>query len=92
MPGQDIRIAAREGGEFDTYLSVPATGTGPGVILMCSVYGVDDDLRDMADEFATRGAVCAAPDLFWRTDPGPLGRHEDGQRRATAGDERASLG
>jgi len=29
------------------------------------------------DEFASHGCIAAAPDLFWRTVPGPLGRDDD---------------
>ena len=43
MPGQDIRIAASEGGAFDCYLALPGTGAGPAVIVMASVFGVDDE-------------------------------------------------
>jgi len=38
---------------------------------------VDKDIRDIADEFASHGYIAAAPDLFWRTVPGPLGRDDD---------------
>jgi carboxymethylenebutenolidase len=40
------------------------------------VHGVDKDVRDLADEFASHGYIAAAPDLFWRSVPGPL-PHED---------------
>jgi carboxymethylenebutenolidase len=36
------------------------------------VHGVDQDIRDLADEFAGHGVIAAAPDLFWRSVPGPL--------------------
>jgi carboxymethylenebutenolidase len=42
---------------------------------------VDADLRGIADNFASRGFISAAPDLFWRTTPGPLPR---GDTRAAA--------
>jgi len=84
MPGTDIRIKVAGGGRFDCYLATPAKGPAPGLILACAVTGVDADLRAIADRFAAAGFVVAAPDLFWRTDPGPLPRTEEGQKRAAA--------
>ena len=46
------------------------------MVLACAVHGVDADIRQLADEFAGHGFIAAAPDLFWRTVPGPLG-HDD---------------
>ena len=83
MAGQDIKISATEGGEFDAYLSLPQSGSGPGVVIIGSVFGVDGDVRDMADELARAGFAVAAPDPFWRGDKGPMPRTEDGMRRAS---------
>ena len=81
MPGKNIRVRSSEGGEFDCYLAVPAAGAKtPAVVLASAVHGVNGDLRDIADEFAGRGYLAAAPDLFWRTIPGPLGR-DDGRTK-----------
>ena len=41
-------------------------------MLASAVHGVDKDIRDLADEFASHGYIAAAPDLFWRSVPGPL--------------------
>jgi len=77
MPGKTIKIRSTEGGEFDCYLAVPnADGPMPAVVLACAVHGVDADIRQIADEFAGHGVIAAAPDLFWRTVPGPLS-HDD---------------
>jgi carboxymethylenebutenolidase len=77
MPGTDIKIRATGGGEFDCYLVTPsAGGRVPAVVLASAVHGVNKDLRDIADEFAAHGYIAAAPDLFWRTVPGPLGRDD----------------
>ena len=77
MPGKTIQIRATEGGEFDCYLATPASGDqAPAVVLACAIHGVDADIRQIADEFAAAGYIAAAPDLFWRTVPGPLG-HDD---------------
>ena len=74
MPGKTIQIHSRTG-NFDCYLAIPqASGPVPAVVLARAVHGVDKDLRDLADEFASHGFIAAAPDLFWRTTPGPLTR------------------
>ena len=72
-----IKVPARAGGAFDCYLSIPDTaGKVPAIVLASAVHGVDEDMRDLADEFASRGYIAAAPDLFWRTVPGPLARDD----------------
>jgi carboxymethylenebutenolidase len=73
MAGQTIRIDSRSGGAFDCWLSMPAgDGKVPAIVLASAVHGVDKDIRDLADEFAAHGYIAAAPDLFWRSLPGPL--------------------
>jgi carboxymethylenebutenolidase len=77
MSGNTIKARSSDGGGFDCYLNVPAGADKvPAVVLACAVYGVDKDLRAIADEFAAKGFIAAAPDLFWRTLPGPL-PHDD---------------
>jgi carboxymethylenebutenolidase len=79
MPGSTIKVRASGGGGFDCYLNVPPTRQRvPAVVLASAVHGVDNDLIAIADEFAARGFIAAAPDLFWRTLPGPLS-HDDGR-------------
>jgi carboxymethylenebutenolidase len=46
-------------------------------VLASAVHGVDADVRALADEFAGHGCIAAAPDLFWRSVPGPLARDDD---------------
>ena len=79
MSGQWIKVRSSEGGDFDCYLNVPKTGSQvPAVVLACAVHGVDADIIAIADEFAAHDVIAAAPDLFWRTVPGPLS-HDDGR-------------
>jgi carboxymethylenebutenolidase len=79
MPGSTVKIAASAGGAFDCYLAQPERAAMhdekvPAVVLASAVHGVDKDIRDLADVFAGHGFIAAAPDLFWRTMPGPLTR------------------
>jgi len=78
MPGKNLRVRSSEGGEFDCYLATPrAAGKVPAIVLASAVHGVNADIRAIADEFASQGHIAAAPDLFWRTVPGPLSRDDD---------------
>jgi carboxymethylenebutenolidase len=77
MTGETIRINSRSGGSFDCYLALPAgSGKVPAIVLACAVHGVDRDIRDIADAFASHGYIAAAPALFWRSIPGPLARDD----------------
>ena len=78
MQGKDIKIRSSEGKDFDCYLATPdVQGKLPAIVLASAVHGVDGDIRAIADAFAAAGYIAAAPDLFWRTVPGPLGRNDD---------------
>ena len=77
MSGKDIKIRASAGGQFDCYLTLPSGGAKvPAVVLASAIHGVDADIRALADEFAAQGYIAAAPDLFSRSVPGPLGRDD----------------
>ena len=84
--GKTIKIRASGGGEFDCYLVTPnscadmADAAMPAMVLASAVHGVDADIRAIADEFAADGYIVAAPDLFWRTVPGPLPRSDERAR------------
>ena len=78
MQRKDIKVRSRDGGEFDCYLAVPDSAAKvPAVVLASAVHGVDQDVRGIADAFAAKGYIAAAPDLFWRSIPGPLARGDD---------------
>ncbi len=75
---KDIKIRSDGGDEFDCYLALPeSAGKVPAIVLASAVHGVNQDIRALADEFASHGYIAAAPDLFWRSIPGPLARDDD---------------
>jgi carboxymethylenebutenolidase len=69
MSGQDISIRGGDG-EFFGYLAKPASGSGPGVVVIQEIFGVNDVMRQVADTLAAAGFFALAPDLFWRLEPG----------------------
>jgi len=69
MSGKDITIKG-EDGEFSAYLASPASGRGPGVVVIQEIFGVNAVMRAISDGLAARGYFALCPDLFWRIEPG----------------------
>jgi carboxymethylenebutenolidase len=70
MSGQYIEVAAQDGGAFAAYLAKPAQGSGPGLVLLQEIFGINPYMKSMADRYAEEGYVVLVPDLFWRMKPG----------------------
>jgi carboxymethylenebutenolidase len=72
MAGTDIKYTTRSNEQFDGYLTEPAgTGKAPGILLITAIFGVDQEMRELADAWANDGFVVSVPDIFWRQIPGP---------------------
>jgi carboxymethylenebutenolidase len=52
------------GGEADGYLAVPESGSGPGVVVIQEWWGLNDQIKEVCDRYATEGFVALAPDLY----------------------------
>jgi len=57
-------------GEFSAYLAVPENQTGPGILMIQEIFGVNQDMRDHCDAMAKQGYFALCPDLYWRLKPG----------------------
>ena len=83
MSSRWVDIPADDGGRFQGYLAVPAAGSGPGILLLQEIFGVNAHIRAVADLYAEEGYVVLAPDLFWRQEARvSLGYDEAGAARA----------
>jgi carboxymethylenebutenolidase len=63
------RIQAPDGGTFDAHLTLPASGRGPGVLVLQEIFGVNVYIKDRCANLAELGYVALAPDAFWRLEP-----------------------
>ena len=52
------------GGTCPGYLATPASGSGPGVVIIQEWWGLVPHIKDVADRFAKEGFVALAPDLY----------------------------
>jgi carboxymethylenebutenolidase len=69
MNGAWITVPTPDGASFRAYLSQPPSGRGPGLLLLQEIFGVNQTMREHADEFAQAGYTVLVPDLFWRIEP-----------------------
>jgi len=61
--GTDIDFASN-GDRTNGYLAVPASGRGPGLIVIQEWWGLVPHIRDVCDRLARAGFVALAPDLY----------------------------
>lgn len=62
-PRQNVTFSSN-GGQAHGYLAKPASGTGPGVVVIQEWWGLDDHIAELTDRFAADGFVALAPDLY----------------------------
>ena len=55
------------------YLAVPSSGSGPGVIVVQEWWGLNPQIKGVADRLAKEGFVALAPDLY----RGELAQHDE---------------
>ena len=64
-----IDIESACGGSFGAYVSLPPAGFGPGLLVIQEIFGVNDHIKNVCDQYALDGFVAVAPDVFWRQEP-----------------------
>jgi carboxymethylenebutenolidase len=55
------------GGTAHGYLAVPASGSGPGVVVIQEWWGLTNHIADVSNRLAAEGFVALAPDLYGGT-------------------------
>jgi len=62
--------ASDDSGSFSAYVAKPASGTGPVVIALQEIFGVNAGMREICDKLSEQGFIAISPDLFWRQEAG----------------------
>ena len=66
------------GGTASGYLVTPASGSGPGVLVIQEWWGLDSGIKEMAERLGKAGFVALAPDLYH----GQLAEHDEMDKAA----------
>lgn len=62
------QITTPEGEVFDAHVALPEGGTGPGILVVQEIFGVNAYIRERCAMLARIGYVTLAPDAFWRIE------------------------
>jgi len=69
--GKTIKIKALHGdATFSAYCAEPAADAKAAIIVIQEIFGVNPGIRQKCDEWAAKGYLALAPDIFWRSEPG----------------------
>ncbi|HIF59614.1 MAG TPA: dienelactone hydrolase family protein [Rhodospirillales bacterium] len=72
MLGVSVEYTTRDGEKFGGYLTKPVgSGPFPGILLITAIFGIDDEMMELADAWANDGFIVSVPDIFWRQVSGP---------------------
>lgn len=87
--GETVEFASN-GDTAGGYLAVPASGSGPGVVVIQEWWGLNPQIKGVADRLAGEGFTALAPDLYH----GELAGHDEmdkaGQLMSTLPPDRAA--
>ncbi|HVY87993.1 MAG TPA: dienelactone hydrolase family protein [Hyphomonadaceae bacterium] len=67
--GRRVTIKGKDG-SFGAYVADGSTRTGPAIVVIQEIFGVNEVMRNTCDWLAGQGYTAVCPDLFWRIQPG----------------------
>jgi carboxymethylenebutenolidase len=62
--------ALADEGQIPAYVAAPADPQGKAIIVVPEIFGVNAGIRSKCDQWAAKGYLAIAPDIFWRFAPG----------------------
>jgi carboxymethylenebutenolidase len=75
---ENISLQVSDGTSMNAYVAIPeGTAKAPAMLVFQEIFGVNPNIRDIADRLARQGYVAIAPELFHRTAPGFVGPYSD---------------
>ncbi len=79
--GKTITVTTGDGHTLDAYVAGPDNAT-KGVVVLPEIFGINDHIQDMADQFGAAGYKAIAPALFDRAEQGvDLGYGPDDRKK-----------
>src|ERR1700730_14053357 len=70
LMGQAITLAAKDGHKLGAYRADPAGTPCGAIVVIQEIFGVNQHMRRLTDDFAKQGYVAVSPALFDRVEKG----------------------
>ncbi len=70
--GETISLTAEDGHNFEAYRADPAGKPKSGVVVVQEIYGVNEHIRSVCDDYAARGYRAIAPSVYDRQQRGAV--------------------
>jgi carboxymethylenebutenolidase len=70
MPRNRSETITVPDGSFRAHVVVPDSGSGPGLVVLQEIFGVNEYVKSVCERVADMGYVALAPDVFWRQEQG----------------------
>jgi carboxymethylenebutenolidase len=68
--GEWVELQALDGeGRFDAWRAWPEGDARAGIVVIQEIFGVNAGIREKAEDWAAKGYLAVAPDMFWRFAP-----------------------
>lgn len=68
---ETVQVPALDGdGQIPVYVARPAGTPKAAIIVIPEIFGVNAGIRGKCEDWAAKGYLAAAPDIFWRFAPG----------------------
>ena len=81
--GEQVKLTAEDGAQLSAYVARPEGAAKGAVVVVQEIFGVNSQIRGVADLYASQGYVGIAPALFDRYEPGlELSDQGDGMKKA----------
>src|SRR4051812_20297075 len=84
IAGKTLELAMRDGRKMGAELFAKPGMVAPGIVMVGAVFGIDEELKQIARGYADAGFPVLALDIFFRIHPGPLAREGEGREKAMA--------
>ncbi len=63
-----IQLTTADGQSFDAYFCEAGTTDAPGIVMIQEIFGINQSMRTLAQQWSARGYHVLVPDLFWRQE------------------------
>ncbi|MGI9149591.1 MAG: dienelactone hydrolase family protein [Chloroflexota bacterium] len=69
MSDDTLLVSTHDGRSMPAFVARPASGSGPGLLVLQEIFGITDYVRRRASDLAELGYVTLVPELYWRLGP-----------------------